>query len=71
MPESTQHVDEAVVLSSLCGMTLVGLHAMHGKTSSGPIRHLILQAIELKEDEVKAAGLHVRKPKSKRAKQPG
>ena len=36
MPETTGHVDETAVLSSLCGMTLNGLHAMNGKSSSAP-----------------------------------
>jgi hypothetical protein len=72
MPAPTRHVDEAAVLSSLCGMTLAGLRAMHGRTSTAPIRHLILQVIGLKEDESREAATHARKkPKSKTAKQPG
>jgi hypothetical protein len=71
MPETTGHVNETAVLSSLCGMTLNGLHAMNGKSSSAPIRHLILEAIQLKEDESKDAGLRARKPKTKRTKKVG
>jgi hypothetical protein len=72
MPMATRHVDESAVLSSLCGMTLAGLHAMQGRTSCAPIRHLILQVIGLKENESRDAATHARKkPKSKTRKQPG
>jgi hypothetical protein len=71
MSEQVRRIDEAAILSSLCGMTLAGLHAMQGRTSSAPIRHLILQAIQLKEDESKEAELHARKPRAKRARQHG
>jgi hypothetical protein len=60
--------DETAVLSSLCGMTLAGLHAMYGKRGSDPIKHLIFQAIKLKEDESKEAGTHTRKSRRKTAK---
>jgi hypothetical protein len=72
MSMSTHHVDEATVLSSLCGMTLAGLRAMHGRTSCAPIKHLILQVIGLKENESRDAATPARKkPKTKTGKQPG
>jgi hypothetical protein len=71
MVAPTRHVDETAVLSSLCGMTLAGLHAMQGRTSSTSIKHLILQAIQLKEEESNEAATPARKPRSKRAKQVG
>ena len=68
MSAPMQHVDDASVLSSLCGMTLAGLYAMRGKTSNAPIRHLILDVIGIKEDESKEAGTSKRKPSRKTAK---
>jgi hypothetical protein len=65
------HVNETAVLSSLCGMTLAGLHAMCVKTANAPIRHLILDVIEIKEKESNEAGTHARKPRSKRTKRLG
>ena len=56
MSAPLEHVDEAAVLSSLCGMTLAGLQAMQLKTTNTPIRHLILQVIELKEEASRKVG---------------
>jgi hypothetical protein len=63
--------DETAVLSSLCGKTLAGLHAMYGKRDCVSIKHLILQAIELKEDGSNETATNPRKPRIKRTKQPG
>ncbi len=71
MSAPLEHIDEAAVLSSLCGMTLAGLHAMQLKTSNTPIKHLILRVIELKEDAGKKVGTHTRKLRSKGTRQPG
>ena len=71
MSAPLEHVDEAAVLSSLCGMTLAGLHAMQLKTSNAPIKHLILQVIELKEGPSTKVATHTRKLRSKRTRQAG
>jgi hypothetical protein len=63
-----QHVDETAVLSSLCGMTLAGLHAMQGKSANASIRHLILNVISMKEDESNESVTHIRKMGRKTAK---
>jgi hypothetical protein len=70
MSTPVQRIDEATVLSSLCGMTLAGLRAMQGRPSNIPISHLILQAIGLKEDESKEAGTHTRKLRTRNTKRP-
>lgn len=71
MSAPLEHVDEAAVLSSLCGMTLAGLQAMQLKTTNTPIRHLILQVIELKEEASRKVETRTRKPRSKKTRQPG
>lgn len=63
-----QHVDETAVLSSLCGMTLAGLHAMQGKTANASIRHLILNVIAIKEDESNESVTQIQKIRRKTAK---
>ena len=69
MSAPMQHVDETAVLSSLCGMTLAGLHAMYGKAANAPIRHLILNVIAIKEeDESNESVTHIRKIRRKTAK---
>jgi hypothetical protein len=71
MSPPLEHVDEAAVLSSLCGMTLAGLQAMQLKTSNAPIKHLILKIIQLKEDASTKVKTHTRKLRIKRTRQRG
>jgi hypothetical protein len=68
MSAPMQHVDETAVLSSLCGMTLAGLHAMQGKTANASIRHLILNVIAIKEDESNESVTQIQKIRRKTAK---
>jgi len=68
MSAPMQHVDETAVLSSLCGMTLAGLHAMQEKTANASIRHLILNVIAIKEDESNESVTQIQKIRRKTAK---